>query len=107
MDAYTKQKSDAKYATKQEYNIQSNNLLLIKQEVSNVENGNHIFPYLQVAGQLAVGDVQQKGGTILLNGEALATTADVGGQLPQLQQLNKVQTRQHNQHNKQTLQQLM
>ena len=77
MDAYTKQESNAKYAMKQEYNIQSNNLLLIRQEVSKVQNGNHIFPYLQVAGQLAVGDAQQNGGTILLNGETLATTADV------------------------------
>ena len=36
------------------------------------------LPYLQVAGQLVVGDAQQKGGTIFLNDEALATTADVG-----------------------------
>ena len=50
VNAYTKQGSDAKYVMKQEYDIQSNNLLLIKQEVSNVENGNHISLIYKLLG---------------------------------------------------------
>ena len=76
-DVYTKKECNDKFAEKAALKTVSDTVSTMRTEVTGIEQGNCIFPYLQTVGTLHVGDAKKMGGSIELNGKPLPSAGDV------------------------------